>query len=65
MGVFMGTKEASEKWGYTQSQISKWCRAGLIEDAEQDKSGCPWRIPINAECPKNAKHRIVEKTHDK
>ena len=51
MGMYMGTKEASEKWGFSQSQISKWCRAGLIEGAEQDKYGCPWRIPSDAKCP--------------
>ena len=26
MADSMGTKEASEKWGYEQSTISKWCR---------------------------------------
>ncbi len=48
----MGTKEAAEKWGYTQNTISKWCRDGLIPGATQDKSGSPWHIPMNAECPK-------------
>lgn len=49
---FMGTKEASERWGYSQSTISAWCRQGKIKDAEQDASGSPWRIPIKAKCPK-------------
>ena len=48
---FMGTKLASEKWGYKQSTISGWCRDGLIQGAEQDDKGRPWRIPVNAECP--------------
>ena len=52
---FMGTKQASEKWGYSQSTISNWCRNGDIKDDEQDKKGCPWRIPINAECPRPIK----------
>ena len=65
MGMYMGTREASENWGYSQYQISMWCRAGLIENAEQDKIGSPWRIPISAECPMNVKNRIVKKTHDK
>lgn len=51
----MGTKQASEKWGYSQSTISNWCRQGLIQDAEQDKKNSPWRIPINARCPKKIK----------
>lgn len=47
----MGTKEAAEKWGYSQATVSKWCRERKIKKAEQDKKGSPWRIPINAECP--------------
>ena len=50
---FMGTNEASEKWGVKQSTISKWCREGKIEGAEHDRKGSPWRIPINTESPKN------------
>lgn len=45
---FMGTKEASEKFGLSQSTISKKCREGKIKGAEQDKKGSPWRIPIDA-----------------
>ncbi len=52
---FMGTKQAAEKWGYSQSIISNWCRNGKIKNAEQDKKGSPWRIPINAECPRKIK----------
>lgn len=52
---YMGTKEASERWGYSKSIISKWCRDGLIKDAEQDKVGSPWRIPINTPCPRPIK----------
>ena len=33
----MGTKQASEKWGYSQGTISNWCRQGMIQDAEQKK----------------------------
>lgn len=53
---YMGTTEASKQWGYTKATISKWCRDGLIKDAEQDKKGSPWRIPINATCPKKIKN---------
>jgi len=49
---YMGTKEAAKKWGCDQKAISRWCREGRIEGAEQDKKGCPWRIPVNAKCPK-------------
>lgn len=52
MADTMGTKEASEKWGYQQSTISKWCRENKIPGAEQDGKGSPWHIPKNAECPK-------------
>lgn len=53
----MGTREASEKWGYPQATISSWCRAGLIKDASQDKKGSPWHIPKGAECPKSIKKK--------
>lgn len=45
---FMGTRAASEKWGYTQATISKWCRERVIY-AEHDKPGSPWRIPIDTD----------------
>lgn len=48
---YMGTKEAAEKWGYSQAIISQWCRDDKIGGAEQDRKGSPWRIPANAECP--------------
>ena len=54
---YMGTKEAAEKWGYTQATISNWCRQGIIDNAEQDSKGSPWRIPVNAECPKIKRKR--------
>ncbi len=54
---YMGTKEASEEWGYTQATITSWCRQGIIESAEQDFKGSPWRIPVNAECPKKNRKR--------
>ncbi len=57
MGKYMGTKEASEKWGYPQSTISRWCREGRIKDVEQDGSGSPWRIPVDAKCPATRKEK--------
>ena len=57
MADSMGTKEASEKWGYSQTLISKWCREQKIEGAEQDGKGCPWHIPKDAKCPRPIKSR--------
>ena len=48
---FMGTKEASERWGMSQANIAKLCREGKISGAEHDKKGSPWRIPINTPKP--------------
>lgn len=55
MADTMGTKEASELWGYKPATISKWCREGLIPDASQDAPGSPWHIPKDAKCPKDKK----------
>ena len=55
MSDSIGTKEASKKWGYSQSVISKWCRDGLIPDATQDAKGSPWHIPKDAKCPRPIK----------
>ena len=52
---FMGTKEASEKWGYDKSTIARWCREKRIDGIEQDAEGSPWRIPVNAKCPAKIK----------
>ena len=51
----MGTKEASEKWGYSQAIIQRWCREGKITNATQNKKSSPWHIPIDAICPKPKK----------
>lgn len=55
MADTMGTKEASEKWGYSQAVISKWCREKKIAGATQFKKGSPWQIPVDAVCPKPIK----------
>lgn len=60
MADTMGTREASRKWGYSQAQISKWCRDDLIKGAEQDKPGSPWHIPKDAKCPKPIKEQKEE-----
>ncbi|MBQ1344007.1 MAG: hypothetical protein IIY40_07570, partial [Firmicutes bacterium] len=53
----MGTKEASDKWGYKQSTISRWCREGLICNASQDGPYSPWHIPKDTPCPKPIKKK--------
>lgn len=51
MRKFMGTSEASEKWGHLQAKISRACREGKIKGAEQDGYGKPWRIPVDTPNP--------------
>lgn len=53
MADSIGTKEAAEKWGYSQDTIRKWCKNGLIKGASQDDIGSPWHIPKNAKCPRH------------
>ena len=60
MADSMGTKEASDQWGYTKATIAKWCRDGLIPNATQDGVGSPWHIPKDAKCP-----RPIKDTGDK
>lgn len=55
MGNYMGTSEASEKWGRSQATISKACRDGKVKGAEQDGPGKPWRIPTDTPNPFNTK----------
>ena len=55
MEDYVGTKAMSELWGCSQAQITKWCREGKIDGAEQDRYGSPWRIPVDAICPKRIK----------
>lgn len=53
----MGTKEAAEKWGYTQDTVRKWCKEGLIEGVTQDRKGSAYHIPKNAVCPRKVKNK--------
>ncbi|MBR5792362.1 MAG: helix-turn-helix domain-containing protein [Ruminiclostridium sp.] len=55
MGVYMGTKEAAEKWGCKAATVAKWCREGKIPKAEHDGKGSPWRIPADTERPTRKK----------
>lgn len=55
MNETMGTKKASDLWGYSQSTIANWCREGKIDGATHDAAGSPWQIPIDAVPPKRKK----------
>lgn len=41
----IGTKQAAERLGITQSAVARLCREGRLKGAEQDKKGSPWHIP--------------------
>lgn len=60
MADTMGTKEASELWGYKPATISKWCREGRL-DTSQYAPGSPWYIPKGAKCPKGIKWKMDAK----
>ena len=57
----IGTREASERWGYTPATIRKWCQQGLIKNATQDAKGSTWHIPADAVCPKKIKKGVNRK----
>jgi len=57
MSDSMGTREAAEKWGCSPATVAKWCREKKIPNANQDKTGCPWHIPKDAEPPVGFKKR--------
>lgn len=63
MGEMMGTKEASRKWGYSQTEIWEWCRAGMIEGAVHGKPGSSWRMPKDAKCPRLIRSTHIETVH--
>ena len=57
---YMGTKQASEKWGYSQGTISNWCKNGLIKDVEQDKKVHFPLKKLSHTSPLNYKPRIAQ-----
>jgi hypothetical protein len=57
MADTMGTREASEKWGYSQTTIAIWCKEGKIDGATQYRNRGPWAIPTDAMCPKPIKKK--------
>ena len=58
MAEFMGTKAAAELWGVSQDAVRRWCNDPKLRaamGAEQDAKYSPWRIPIDAQCPRKPK----------
>lgn len=54
------TKEAAERWGYTEATIRNWCKDGLLfVVARPVKKSGRWQIPADAECPKPIKSKKV------
>lgn len=55
---FITTKEAAEKWGYSEATIRKWCQMGLFTVTHQaEKKSGRWQIPATAQCPKKVKKK--------
>ena len=53
---YLSVKEISEKWGFSEETIRKWCRAGLIKiTVGAEKKSGRWQIPADAECPRKMK----------
>ena len=53
---YMSIKEASEKWGISDSRIRLLCRQGRVEGAR--KVGKSWTIPVEAAKPIDGRERI-------
>lgn len=55
---YMTTKEASTKWGYSESTIREWCKSGLLSVVcKAEKVSGRWQIPLAAKCPKPLKKK--------
>jgi hypothetical protein len=55
MKGYMSAREASYKWGVSESRVHKLCQAGRIPGLE--RFGRSWVIPENAEKPDNPRNR--------
>ncbi len=53
---YMSIKEASDKWGISDSRIRLLCRQGRVEGAR--KIGRSWTIPVDATKPIDAREKI-------
>lgn len=56
--MFMTIKQASEKWGISDSRIRVLCREGKIAGAVHD--GKLWKIPVDAKKPSDGRYKRSE-----
>lgn len=55
---YITVKEASEKWGYSEATIQKWCRDGVLSiECKAEKKSGRWQIPAIIKCPKQIKSK--------
>lgn len=54
MKGYMSAREASYKWGVSESRVHKLCQAGRIPGLE--RFGRSWVIPADAEKPTDPRH---------
>ena len=55
---YITTKEASERWGYSEATIRRWCKEGSLSVVcKAEKVSGRWNIPATAKCPKSIKIR--------
>lgn len=56
--MFMTIKQASEKWGISDTRIRVLCREGRIPGAYQE--GKLWKIPVDAKKPSDGRYKRSE-----
>lgn len=55
---YITVHEASERWGYPEATIRKWCKEGTLDVViKAEKKSGRWQIPANAKCPKPVRSR--------
>lgn len=63
MAETMGTLEASEKWGYSQATIRKWCAAGLIKGSKTRQRRQPLAYSKRRKMSETNKKEIKEEVN--
>lgn len=53
--MFLTTKQAAERWGYSSESWAKWAKEDLLEGAWQDVDGGPWHLPSES-CEDHVDH---------
>lgn len=62
MDLLIGVTLYAEMWDVKPETVRKWCREGIIQGAEQDGKGKPWRIPETAAPPERIMKRKEKNT---